>query len=82
MSRSRKKIGIIKDNGKSKKYWKKQANKKARKVDVPDGGAYKKQYDQYELCDYKFTEWRLKNSLYYNEYTEERDLWLQKVFRK
>lgn len=53
MSRSRKKNCIVKDSGKHKQFAKRQANKKIRKSDCASGGAYKKLYDQYDICDWK-----------------------------
>ena len=39
----------------SKSYWKNQANRRVRKArEVPDHRAYRKFYEQYDICDYKF----------------------------
>lgn len=54
MSRSYRKTPIVKDHGKHKQFFKRQANKKCRKERVGDGGEYKKHYDQYSICDWKF----------------------------
>lgn len=53
MSRSFKHVPIIKD-GTCKKYGKRYANKKVRKSDIDNGGAYKKVYESYNICDYSF----------------------------
>lgn len=45
MSRSYRKTPIVKDNGRSKKDTKKQANKKVRKSICGDGGDYKKLFE-------------------------------------
>ena len=58
MSRSYRKTPIVKDNGKHKQFFKRQANKRCRKERVGSGGEYKKHYEQYFICDWKF---RLKN---------------------
>lgn len=57
MSRSYKKtLGYCDRNP----WAKRQANKKVRRTwDIDSGGAYKKLYDSYAICDYKF--------LYYSE---------------
>lgn len=52
MSRSYRKTPIIKDHGKHKQFFKRQANKKCRKERVGNGGEYKKHYDQYSICDW------------------------------
>jgi hypothetical protein len=57
MSRSHKKHLVQKDNGKSKRYNKKQANKAARHADLASGCAYKRVYNQYDICDYRCAEW-------------------------
>lgn len=52
MSRSYKKVPIIKDRN---PYCKKCANKKVRKEEIDDGSNYKKVYESYNICDYKFS---------------------------
>jgi hypothetical protein len=38
-----------------KKYAKRGANRRVRHaVNVPDGGAYRKYYDPWNICDYRF----------------------------
>lgn len=40
---------------KTKQFNKRQANKVIRRsIDVPDGKAYRRYYDPWNLCDYKF----------------------------
>lgn len=51
MSRSFKHNAVIKDNS---KFAKRKASKKARKIDLSNGGNYKKAYDSYKICDDKF----------------------------
>lgn len=54
MSRSYKKTPIIKDNGRSKKWSKRQANKVVRKSnDIANYMQYKKAYDSWDVCDWK-----------------------------
>lgn len=60
MSRSYKKTPGFTDHRQSgtKKEFKRFANKKVRRVDpeilLNDGAAYKKIYNQYDICDWKF----------------------------
>lgn len=55
MSRSYKKNLWITDYSKSRRFFKGQANRKIRRSkDVPDGKAYRKFYESYDICDYKF----------------------------
>ena len=55
MSRSRKKFPMVKDNGRSKSWQKRLANKKVRKADdVEDGKAYRKEYNSWNICDWKW----------------------------
>ena len=55
MSRSRKKFPMVKDNGRSKTWQKRQANKKVRNTeDIEDGKAYKKEYNSWNICDWKW----------------------------
>ena len=67
MSRSYKKYPVIKDGGKSKKFWKKLSNNILKQHDVASGCAYKRLVEQYSFCDYR---WNLlgdsKNDWYYN----------------
>lgn len=53
MSRSRKKHPVITD--KTQKWAKKDANKKIRNTkDIGNGNNYKKYYNSWNICDYKF----------------------------
>lgn len=54
MSRSYRKTPIVKDHGKHKQFFKRQANKKCRKERVGDGGEYKKHYESCRIWDWKF----------------------------
>jgi hypothetical protein len=58
MSRSFKKYPLIKKNI---NFFKRQANKKVRKVLIGNGGNYKKAYDTYRICDWKFSFRRAKS---------------------
>ena len=53
MSRSRKKHPVITD--KAQKWAKKDANKRVRNTeDIGNGSNYKKHYNSWNICDYKF----------------------------
>jgi len=56
MSRSYKKTPIIKEYSPCKRYYKRQANKKIRKMDLEDvginPGLYKKHYENWNISDY------------------------------
>jgi len=52
VSRSHRKTPIFKD---SQRGAKRVANKKVRRADiVPDGGGYKRLYEQYNICDFAY----------------------------
>lgn len=52
MSRSYKKHVWLKDHNAGMKHF---ANRKVRRAkDVPNGGGYRKMYDQYSICDWKY----------------------------
>lgn len=54
MSRSRKKRNWVTDNS-WKKFGKKYANKKVRRTDdIRNGSSYKKHFESYNICDYKW----------------------------
>lgn len=54
MSRSYRKTAIVKDSGKHKQFFKRQANKKIRHSDCGSGGEYKKHYETWNICDWRF----------------------------
>lgn len=54
MSRSYRKTPIVKENGKHKQYWKRQASKKVRHSDVGSGSEYKRHFDTYNICDWRY----------------------------
>ena len=54
MSRSIRKTAVIKDNGKHKRFYKKIANKKVRKTKIGNNGNYKKCFESWNICDWKF----------------------------
>lgn len=63
MSRSYKKHPVATD--KTNKWAKRDANKKFRKTeDVGNGSNYKKHYNSWDICDYKF--WVSKLSDFWN----------------
>ncbi len=46
---------MVKDNGRSKAWQKRQANKRVRKQeDIEDGKAYRKEYNSWNICDWKW----------------------------
>jgi hypothetical protein len=60
MSRSRRKHPVITDqqgHNKRVRYWKRQANKWARRHDLPSGRAYRKSFYKYRICDYWSARW-------------------------
>ncbi len=56
MSRSfRKPVFKASYGSESTKFWKRIANKKVRKqAQVPDGSAYRKVFDSWTICDYRW----------------------------
>lgn len=56
MSRSYKKHPWATDSHKNKKFLKKIANRRVRRFNhkLANGSAYRKLYQSYEICDYKF----------------------------
>jgi hypothetical protein len=55
MSRSYQKTAGWTDKWRTKNFIKRYANKKVRKTkDIPNGKAFKKLYESYDICDYKF----------------------------
>lgn len=93
MSRSYKKVPVLKDNGKGSKKAKKLANKKIRRIDIGNGGAYKKAYPQYDIHDF-VSYWSKEDALksfhdpnsrmYHYKETEEQFLnwWAKNNLRK
>lgn len=62
MSRSYKKYPFVKDKSGSK-HGKKFANKKVRHAkNLPNGKAYKKVYESWDICDYKYL-WTRKDAI-------------------
>lgn len=66
MSRSKKRISIFTDShAKTNKWFKRLANKKVRKSEIiADGKQYRKVYNSYNICDWKF--FQEKGSEWYN----------------
>jgi len=54
MSRSYKKHAIIKDHNKGMKTLAAQRLRRKDLEAVPNGNAYKKMFDQYSICDFKY----------------------------
>ena len=52
MSRSWRKTGYLGD--KANKWKKRQASKKARKTEIPDGRAYRRVYNPYNIRDFVY----------------------------
>lgn len=73
MSRSFKKHAYCKDGRDGRKYWKRQANRKIRnEEDVPDGKAYKKKYDSWNIHDC-ISRWTWKTAK--EEWEQEGSIW-------
>ena len=71
MSRSYKKFPLWKDNGPGSAWSKRVANKKVRRTfDIPNGRAYKKVYDTYNIHDYfsyyPFKKWMKREYEHYH----------------
>ena len=81
MSRSRKKCGVIKDNGRSKKYDKRLANKAVRHADLSSGCSYKKVYDQYNICDYWCSDFREPRIKWWDD-EKEYQAYLRRLYNK
>ena len=77
MSRSYKKYPIVKD--KNNKGMKRYANKKVRRTkNIPNGKAYKKIFESWDISDYQWI-WTRKEAIEdYNEASE--DSWIKKHF--
>lgn len=72
MSRSYREPWYVDGYGtKRKKFYKRQASKKVRRAeDVPDGKAYRKFYDPWDITDYRFM-WNGKSYFLPNILTRE-----------
>ena len=59
MSRSRRRNPVITDQQRSHnvRLTKRLASKAARRADLPDGKAYRRVFDPWEICDYKSAAW-------------------------
>ena len=64
MSRSRKKYSVAKDNTRSAKWWKRQANKKVRNSSPMSGGDYKRWYCSWNIHDYVAQVWDHEKDAY------------------
>jgi hypothetical protein len=82
MSRSYKKHPVIKDNGGTKKWWKKYSNNVCKQHDLPNGMYYKKLVERWNFCDYK---WSLlgysPRDWYYNGSSKYGGDWKEDMFR-
>lgn len=81
MSRSRKKCGVIKDNGRSKKYNKRMADKVIRHRDLASGCAYKRVYNQYNICGYWCGDFRKPRIKWWNT-EEEYQKYIRSLYNK
>ena len=78
MSRSYKKFPIVKDKSCSK-HGKRFANKKVRHTqDIPNGKAYKKVYETWNICDYCWI-WTRKDAIEH-WYKSDKDSWTHRNF--
>lgn len=82
MSRSFKKIFVYKDRSnrsKIKKYWKRQANKKVRRLQgvLRKSNEYRKIGESWDICDYRFYEAKPDDAM-----GEELNYWKKLYFRK
>ena len=87
MSRSRKKISIHTDRRDKKD--KRLANKKVRQLSIdfylPDGNCWKKLFESWDICDWKFKTFAFEHDIYINFYNKTEKEWeemLDKGFRK
>ena len=81
MSRSYKHHPFCTDRKDGAKWWKNQANRKVRhSLDVPNGKAYRKFYESWEIRDWVFYESRLGAAAWYQKYCTNYhyDYWRQK----
>lgn len=64
MGRSRRHNPVITDQQRSHnvRLTKRLASKAARRVDLPDGKAYRRAFDSWEICDYKSAAWAWRGS--------------------
>ena len=81
MSRSYKYYPVMKDGNRSKKYNKRLANKAVRHTDLASGCAYKRVYNQYNLCDYWYAEWKRSKFVWWDT-EEEYQKWLRRLRNK
>lgn len=82
ISRSFKKTPVYKDGSdrsKTRKYWKRQANKKVRKcrTALKKSNQYRKIGEQWDICDYRFYEKKPDN-----DKSERHNHWGRYYFRK
>jgi hypothetical protein len=64
MSRSYKRNPVVKDDKRNKRRDKRLASKAARHTICPNGCAYKRIYDSYNINDWKYSLWRLMRRHY------------------
>lgn len=69
MSRSRRRNPVITDQqrGHNVRFTKRLASKAARRADLPDGKAYRKVFDPWEICDYKSAAWAVRHDSYFGK---------------
>lgn len=77
MSRSYKKHPIVKDP--AGKYMKRFANKKVRRTkDIPNGKAYRKVFETWDISDFRWI-WSREKAIY-DYLTAEPDSWIRKKY--
>ena len=81
MSRSYKKSPVMKDGNRSKKYDKRLANKAVRHADLTSGCAYKRVYNQYNICDFWCAEWKHSRFVWWDS-EEEYQKYLRRLKAK
>ena len=61
MSRSRRCYPVVTDQQRKPgvHFWKRLAAKVARRAELADGGAYRRIFNPWHICDYRFAAWRL-----------------------
>ena len=69
MSRSHRRNPVITDQQRSHnvRFTKRLASKAARRADLPDGKAYRRVFDPWEICDYKSAAWAAQHDSYFGK---------------
>lgn len=80
MSRSWKKNPGFSDNNKSKKFSKRQANKRVRHKNIANFSYYKKIYNSWLICDYNSRHYSLAETWNYVQHNEDNPINSMKSF--